>query len=1235
MKAIPALDVFAAPLGGVNLIEASAGTGKTWTICGLYLRLLLERRCRVHEILVVTFTKAATAELRERIRTRMLELLAFLNADSPATDDPFILALSADLMQRIGMRKHELTERLELALYSFDEASIFTIHGFCQRALADQPFAAGLPMHTELVESDQEYSMQAVHDFWRRHVADAAVSPELARHIFARGDTPEKYGKLLARRLAKPLARLIWPADIDAPLPAAAQLDQPYRLARTMWRANKSEITTLLAASLASLNGQTYKSDCLAAAAADWDTLCQDEAPFAVIGKKAHLFRQTVIADQTKKNCQTPVHSFFAHAEAYLSLREAFDTALARARLRLLERLFAEAALQLQTLKRSRQVVSFSDMLTNVHERLQNPDYPWLAASIRIRFPAALIDEFQDTDPLQLAIFQKIYPVRQAAAPSAATGPYSVPLASTDDSVVFLVGDPKQAIYSFRHADLHSYLRATRWATRQWSLAFNQRSSTLLLSGLNRLFEGNASAFVLPEVRYHRVGYGAKPRPEFIDRTEARAPLQIWRLPDHRGEGLPKARAKGAAVEATAAEIARLIQAGMDGRIMLAGRNLRSGDIAVLVRSRALGGEVKRALTALRVGAVELSRDSIYGSPEAQDWETVLTAIAAPTRDGLLRAALATDLFGRDAAEIERIAAAEALLSGWISQFTEYRDLWLNRGFGLMYRRIFADQAVARRLLGRPDGERRLTNCLHLGEALQQAAESHPSPEALLQYLTAARQDENPLDAAQLRLESDQDLVQIVTIHTCKGLEYPMVFCPFLCDGGTRFGGTALEGHEYHDAELQPVIDFNQYERDDAALAMIKAAIKREQSAETVRLLYVALTRAVHRCYLVAGPYQTRSPKAESARSMLNWLVAGQGISLEQWLEGTLSIQSLDAAWRTLAQAGGGAIGIDPLPQSPGSPVQRPAVDISALTTPAPPGRIAGGWRFGSYSGLSYGANSEQSATDHDARAGAAETPLQLADVAAADILRFPRGAAAGDCIHAVFERIDFTDRGGWETAIATALEMHPQTRAGDPNPVPATLLVDMLLRLVEDVTAASLRPGLRLASVPMHRRLTELEFNLPVPSLSASALNAALRRLGYEVPSLTFGSLVGYLKGFIDLVFEHRGQFFILDWKSNHLGYRAVDYGDVPVARAMADHAYHLQYLLYTVAVDRYLRMRVQDYRYGTHFGGVLYLFVRGVRAAWSRTGAMPGVFFHRPPEDDIRLLNRLLDTPTAAAIP
>ncbi len=1218
MSAVKPMDVFECPLDGINLIEASAGTGKTWAICGLYVRLLLERALTVREILVVTFTNTATAELRERIRLRIRELRDSLAQAPGAPHDPFIARLIAAI-DHAGRRSTSI-ELLHRALESFDEASIFTIHGFCQRALADNPFAAGLPMSLELVEDDHELLMEAVNDFWRRHVAGDAVATGLALYLKAQGDTPDRFAKLLVRHLAKPMAKLLWPTDIESPLIDANPLTDLFLQLRETWLTHRSAILDRLRASMNALNGRTYKDASVREGAEEWDRITRENQPFANLrGRvasakaKARLYRADVLEENTKKNGVPPAHAFFDQAEAYLSLRERLDASFSLARLRLIRGLLQEAGAQLRALKLSRQVISFNDMLSNVHERLDDRDHPELAGAIKQRFPAALIDEFQDTDPLQFDIFRRIY-----------TG---------GDSHVFVVGDPKQAIYSFRNADLHTYLRAAGWATDRWSLAANQRSSEPLLRGINGLFEANPRAFILPGLDYRQVSFGDKRRALWVDATEPREPLQLWTLPRGPGGPLPKVEARRAAVRATAAEIARLIQAGSLGQVTLDGEPLRPRDIAVLVRSRALGSDMKLALAALRVGAVEIGRSSVFHAAEAQDLETVLTAILSPARESLVRAALATGLVGCTVSDIEAISGDEALWMDRVRQFTEYRELWFKRGFGLMYRKLLADQTVAQRMLSRPDGERRLTNFLHLGEILHQAAQTHVAPDALWRHLRAERDGDDDADAVQLRLESDQNLVQIVTIHTCKGLEYPVVFCPFVCDGAMKFGGSTLEGREYHDDELEPVVDFRQWEKGDPERVRIEGILRSEQAAETVRLLYVALTRAVHRCYLVTGTYNVRSDQ-ESAHSMLNWLVAGRDLDLDAWFENGPGPADIDAAWQRFAASHAASVGRLPLPTDSGLPLVAPVAEAALESNPGPV-VAAGGWKLSSYSGLNFGAQSEQAANDRDARVVSAPGGSQLsAGLPEDDILRFPRGASAGECIHAVFENIDFTDESTWDQNIAAALERHPQNRPGESAPEQPARLSGMLRHLIREVTTATLIEGLQLRSVALSRRLTELEFTFPVPHLPAAELNDTLKEFGYDMHALRFGSLEGYLKGFVDLVFEHQGRYFILDWKSNHLGYEPADYGPAPMARAMTEHGYHLQYLLYTVALDRYLRRRLPAYRYEEQFGGVLYLFVRGIRAAWPGTGtARPGVYFHRPTGDAIQRLNTILDRPMRRA--
>ena len=939
------------------------------------------------------------------------------------------------------------------------------------------------------------------------------------------------------------------------------------------------------------------------------------------------------MAERTRNNCVTPTHRFFDLAEDCLSARDDFARELTLARLRLIRTLLREAGDGLSELKRAQRVLSFDDMLSNLHQRLKDAAGDWLAAALKTRFPVALIDEFQDTDPLQFAIFQRIY--------------------GTGDASLFLVGDPKQAIYSFRHADLHTYLGARRFAAREYSLVANQRSGAGLLNALNRLFGANPAAFLLPGLDYRQAAYGAKPRLPFVDRSEQRADLQVWML-HGAAVGLPdKTTARRDVAAATAGEIARLIAAARAGDISLDGRPLGPGDIAVLVRSHAQGGEIKRALARLRVGSVELSQDSVYQSIEAEEIERLLRAILEPGRDGLVRAALATELFGCTAGEVAAIGADELRLAQYLGQFNQLREAWHKHGFGVMYRSLLNSRQVARRMLARADGERRLTNYLHLGECLHQAAEMHASPEALLRFLENRRRDGDADESAQLRLESDRNLVQIVTIHKSKGLEYPVVFCPFLWDDPARPGGNALEGDEYHNADGHPVIDWRGDRIDAAESATIKQQIRLETAAEFMRLIYVALTRAINRCYLVAGCFSAAAGRqAASPRcgGLLNWLACGDGMSPAQWLNGGgPAAAAIVAGWEALAD--GRHIALAPLPTTAGRPLASELDDTANFAALAPPARIPDAWRVSSYSGLSRGASAgstsqepegpgespprEPAASDHDDRVAAFPTQAP-AGLAADDILRFPRGAAAGDCIHAIFETLDFTDPATWPDAIANALAAFPQRLPRVPESEQMQRLTRMLERMLHDVTEADLGDGLRLNSVPLKRRISELEFNLPARALNAGDLNRTLKSLGYAGPRLNFSALRGYLKGFIDLVFEHQGRFYLLDWKSNHLGFEAAAYlpdspdalSPGPLAEAMAEHGYHLQYLLYSVALDRFLRRRIPGYRYESRFGGVLYLFVRGVRPDWrAADGTACGVYRHRPAAESIERLNALLD--------
>ncbi|GAB1387950.1 MAG: hypothetical protein AMXMBFR78_29770 [Rubrivivax sp.] len=1242
MKPKP-LDVFADALEGTMLIEASAGTGKTWNLCALVLRLLLEKDLTLPQILVVTFTKAATAELRERVRARLADVLAALGHeahDGAAAPDPFVQALLAALRAR-GLADATMRQRLQLALQTFDEASIFTIHGFCQRALAEAPFAAGLPMHRELGAEDGERLQQVTNDDWRRRIAGtgAQALPEaLAAHLLRCKDTPERWAQLLQRRVARPLSRLLWPEALP-PAPDAAALQARFAELQAMWAAEGERIVDLVEAARPRLNGNVYRAGSPTLAGQSWsELLAAGEVAHADFGLPKLELLTSARLQPRKGQAATPAHPFFAAADALLALQREQAQALDAQRLALLRPLLEEGPGALRALSRQQRLMSFDDLLHDLHERLAAPGGSQLAATLRARWPVALIDEFQDTDPLQWAIFDALH------------GAAGAPL--------FLLGDPKQAIYSFRHADLHTYLQARSRAQALRSLTENQRSTPELLAGLNALFGAREDGFVLPGLAYLPVQAGAKPRPVFNDRSTpgaTHAPLQLWSLPrDATGQPLPKDAARVLSAQAVAGEIARLLAAARAGALSLDGRALAAGDLAVLVRTHAEGARMRRALAAQGVGCVELSQADVHHSVDAEELERVLAAVLAPRHEGLLRAALCTELMGLDAAAIEALAHDEAALLGHVSRFAAYREAWLAHGVGPMLRRWLQQEGVAPRLLQREDGERRLTNLLHLAERLHEAAAQHAAPEALLRWLQQQRRSSGGGEAAQLRLESDRDLVAIVTIHKSKGLEYPLVFCPFLWDGGLGRKDALCAGVEYHDEDGRAVTDF----RPGAATPQVQEQLRQERVAERVRLIYVALTRAVHRCCLVVGPYKSARSTKEAGAAALNGLLATPGAEDARPAAAprVLTPEGIDAAWAAFAQQHAEFVALQALPlppQAPLPPQQAAPETLAAL--PAPPPR-APSWLLASFSSLARGLRHEAAARDHDdllpqeeeeeAITGAEEGDAGDAGDAghafdADDILAFPRGPEAGECMHALFERIDFGDPSTWPAAVEQALRRHPQPQAEGEDPARHAR---QLLRLLPDVLRTPLpipppispptspptspSQGLRLADVSRRRRLVEWEFMLPLQRLTASALAATLARHGLALPLPAFTPLSGFLRGFVDLAFEHDGRWFIVDWKSNHLGQRPADYAGAALEDAVHGHGYGLQALFYAVALHRHLQRRLPGYDAARHFGGAMLLFVRGLRPHWtSRGGAPCGVYRLQPRAALLAELSALFD--------
>lgn len=1245
------LDVLTCPLDGATLIEASAGTGKTWAICALFVRLVLEKGLGVEQILVLSFTHAATAELRERIRDRLRQTLLTLKSPLTERGDPFLQPLLTRLMANTG--PDILRQRLEAALSSFDEAAIQTIHAYCQGALGDAAFSAGQPFEQTL-GSDQAIQEGVVADFWRQHIVPI-TDLGLAHHV-AKKLTPSMLAAQLRRRLSKPLSTLIWP---DAFLPAASSndaLETRYTSARQCWQSSGAAAKALLleAISQKRLNGQSYKAEKIEETAAFWSSwFAHENAPLTPLSKEwakaCALWSAKTLQHKTNKPDlnSRPQHPFFDHAEALLEALTHMQEQHEHARISLLKRFLEEAPGLVAQRKRDARQASFDDLLIKLQNALAAPTGDKLAKRLHAQYPVALIDEFQDTDPLQFDIFQRIYINRPNAEDN-----HHLPC-----SAIFLVGDPKQAIYSFRQADLQTYLSASQRVDRSYFLADNQRSVKPLIEAVNALFCRNPSAFMQPGLAFLNVGFGQKPRPTLMDqRNPTWLPaLQCWSLPTD--DVLTKTQAMDIAARACAREIADLLVAAQNGLVQLQSPDghtapLQAADIAVLVRTNKQGQQIKRALAALNIAAAERATGNVFASPEAAELETLLAALVEPAHADRVRAALATTLAGFDAVAIAPLADTQQFNSAMgdcLLRFQHGLQTWQERGLALALHQCFAELETRPRLLQLPDGPRRLTNCLHLIELLHQQEQSlgRIDPAGLLRWFSSQRASpasgaNGPDDVAQLRLESDENLVSIVTIHRSKGLEYPIVFCPFVWEGPSsqRTGKNAIDGIEYP-LDHGRCIDFR--DPQSAALDAGKAQAQREQAAEQIRLLYVALTRAVHRCYVIAGPYKSgRNSLKESQRSLLNWLLAGGQVDRpEHWLDQGLEWSTVETAWQALAtqapENGPRAwpsIGFTPIATVRQRPLAQQGdlgFDTPILRVHTRPAPLFPRWRTDSFTGLLRGSH-PRSQTENAAEViqsqQFADRDSAIAALAADDILNFARGARAGECIHAVFEYSDFSQPNCWDAAIKRALERHPPIKGRDRSPLADASSAPALRQMLCDVLNTPLPPvgpnpcaPFRLADLSIADRISELEFNLSVERFSATALQTLCAKHGLKLPLLAFRPLAGYLKGFIDLVFRvkqlgHDDRYFVLDWKSNYLGEHPEDYSQATLADAMHSHGYYLQALMYCLALHRHLRTRLPNYQPENHLGGALYLFVRGVRPDWARQSPEkpPGVVHWRP---------------------
>jgi len=1212
-------DPLAAPLEGSHVIEASAGTGKTYNLTLLFLRLVVELDLEVERILVVTFTNMATAELRDEVRRRLRQVLEAIDSGSTRDEQVARYLAGFDPEQTAQARG-----KIRRALAEYDQAAIFSIHGFCQRMLQRSAFESGVAFDLELQADQRPLCLEIASDFWAREVYSA--SEPFAEYLerVAKIDR-DSLASLAVLASDKPDVEFLYGDCADEEIEPA--LFAAFEAARAAWQGRCAEARDLLAPLGA---GKVLKGPYQGA---KLEKLFNAVGDFLAPPKLASLATPKGFANLTppgladgvytakRKSHAPPEHPVF-DALGALSEQLSWTASVYANRSRALKRGLVEfTRRELARRKRERRVQTFSDQLHDLdHALADSSSGDRLAAEIRRRFDAALIDEFQDTNPVQYRIFSRLF--------------------DDGSTPLFMVGDPKQSIYAFRGGDIYAYLTAVREAgSAPYTLDVNWRADDRLIRGVSALFSRVDDPFLSAEIGFPPV----EPRPGArrnvleID-GEFPPPLQFL-LDGGDEEESEDETAPGADEFArVAANIVGLLGseayvigrgAGPDAeRRDRVAERIVPGDIAVLLTANFQAPKLQAALRERGVASVLETDRSVFDTAEAGELTRLLEAIAEPSNAGRVRAALCTDLFGLSADEIWRMQDDDRAWEDWVVRLREWRDAWTGRGLIQMLRSVMAlpvgaDQLpVQARVLGFPDGERRMTNLLHLAELLhRQSSDAHLGVAGLLRWFAQQRAGGGAAESAELRLESDERAVKLLTVFKAKGLQYPVVYLPFFRRGKVFADG--LSEISYHDAALG---DSARVDLGSEELEQHRTVAAHEELAERLRVLYVALTRAQHLCRVVWSAFDGME------NSALGYLIHRPPDQVEideaKAHIRALGPEELASDLETIADRSDGGIGFRRLGDGRCS---RRAVGSVPGTIDfecrSPRPEIPAPWISSSYSALVRSSRGHAHEPDSDNDDPRAEQPVPLRD--------FPAGADPGLFFHKVFEELDF---GFDDPAVLRRLVDRWLPRYGLDRQRFATPACDAVTAVLD--TPIDPAAELLLRSIPRERRLTELPFVLPVAGGSGAALapltperlatafrecdGESLAGYAEQLGGLDFGAVRGYLRGTADLVFEHRGRWYVLDYKSNHLGERYGDYARGRLTRPMEDHHYLLQYHLYALAVHRLLRYRLPDYDYDAHFGGAYYLFIRGMSPEY---GPAFGVFHDRPRVALIDALDRLFE--------
>lgn len=1121
------------PLQESNLIEASAGTGKTYSIAILVLRLVLENALSIKEILMVTFTKAAVAELEERIRLFVRN--AYKITQGQETTDENIFRIVEDAVNRNGLEA--VQQQLRDAVLFLDETAVLTIHSFCQQTLNEFAFETDQLFGAEMIQDTKTLISEEVQKFWRRYVTTLdirllekiwepnmmdAINVALNEHMGGKRYYAYQPGR---RYTIKPKEQEEWLQQLDT-------LDEIKETAgKKVLELVVNEREKMREACKGNANGKRYLLPLLDDTEKFIATVEERRHKSDYIGKLLPdlvevMNAADLIDEQRKEIVQQVTSRLYCFA-------------------------IDEIAAGVKGFKKRNNLLSYDDMITNLHRALVEKNNPRLEEVLREKYKAVFVDEFQDTDRMQYEIFEKAF---------------------GKETILFYIGDPKQSIYAWRKADIFTYFKARESVQQRYSMNRNFRSSAPFIDAMNQFFlpvEGFDTFYFTGEAK--AIDYFRVESPEdntkglLFKGDEPDVPISVFDTAN--GEEL---------AAAVAAQVATLLRSGEyfigddDER-----RPVRPSDIGILVRTGKQGREIKTQLARQGVSAVTVDDARVLQSEEATYLLYLMEAMLAPNRSSINRALLSpfTGL------KLESVLTLDDEVT--LSLFGNYKNKWQQDGIYTAMMDFVADFNIRNVLLHAhtESGERIISNLFQLTELVHQI--QNRKNLSMMELVSWLKRGIDGMategDEYEQRIESDEEAVNIVTIHKSKGLEYKIVMAPYL----DFIPKKQISFFSFRDPDTGDYVGIEKKRMTDEQVE----SYSRQTEQENRRLLYVAITRGVYKCFIFRNndKYHKESTLQEFLKVLRQAEISPDLIRFEVGL--------------------------------PVAPEQQPSGYVLPLSpldhhTPVRFVLKEQNWRKMSYTMLAAKA-------EHSLRA----RPLQQEDPYETFIFHtLKRGAKTGNLLHFLFENINFSDDVRWEKWLTETVRRFV--------PGQQDLYGPMLRQLLEHVTQTDITVDGRtfpLSAVIWHKRIPEFEFDFPVSaffpdmlnSLSDERTSVVVRRFHEQGNH----ELEGIMNGKMDLFFEHEGRYYILDWKSNYLGGTPDEYTPAAVSAAMNENNYHLQYLIYTLAAMKYLQSRLPKFDYEKQFGGVIYCFVRGIRK-----GQSTGIFTIKPPLSKILQLENSL---------